>query len=525
MMNRYTTLKLAAALLCAWLIPVWAGGDGDHSHDAPPVGQVEVKPRLAAASDVFELVAVYEKSGLTLYLDAVSGTQAVRAAKIDYESGELKGAATAQPNGTYRIALPEKSLNANMPFVFTITAGAQSDLLAGDLVLKNSEPPLAHRWWESIWNWIKGLFGHAHAHPETPALSSSAVDAPLRQSDGAVFLPKSSQRQLGIATQTAHITESEAVQELTGRVIADPAGSSRVQAAQAGRFELAGLGFPTIGQSVKQGQILGVIRPSVGVIERANQSAQAIDLTSATETARKRLARLEQLEGTVAQKDIDAARIELQSLTERSKGIRASLTTVETLIAPTSGVISAVNVSLGQVVEAKESLFEIVDPKRLRIEAQVSPALLAGSIQSATASPNAKAGEGQQSYLLKFLGVSRTLQNGTLPMQFAVLNAPATGAAGAPDGAAGAAALAIGQPMHVFVATGDKLKGIVLPAGAVVKNQKNQSIVWVQHAPESFEPITVNTALLNGVQVLITQGLSAGDRVVVQANSLLNQIR
>ena len=505
MMNRNKKMQFFVAVMCLLFMPAWAGGD--HSHDAAPTGNMAVKPRLTASSDMFEIVAVYEKSGLTLYLDKTNGSEPVLAAKIDYESGALKGAAQAQPNGTYRIDIPDKEQAGKMPFVFTVTAGAESDLLAGDLVLKKSESTHEHRWWKELWTWIKSLLGLSDTRSDTsdkPALPSSAVDTPQRQSDGSVFLPKTSQRQLGIATLTAQITDSARVQELTGRVIADPAGSSRVQAAQVGRFELAGAGFPTIGQSVQQGQVLGVIRPSVGIIERANQSAQAIDLTSATETARKRLARLEQLEGTVAQKDIDAARIELQSLTERSKGIRASLTTVEALIAPTSGIISAANVSLGQVVEAKESLFEIMDPKRLRVEAQVSSALLGDRIQSATAS------DGKKSYALRFLGVSRTLQNGTLPMQFAVTEL---------------GNLAIGQPVQIFVATGEKLSGMVLPAAAVVKNSKNQNIVWVQHTSENFEPTIVTVSTLNGTQVLVTQGLKTGARVVVQANSLLNQIR
>lgn len=514
MMNKNITMSIAIGLACLLVMPAWAGGD--HSHDAPSTTNATLKPRITASSDVFELVGIYEKSGLTVYLDKTKTTQPVTAAKIEYEFAEKKGLAQAQADGTYRINLPEASLKAKMPFVFTVTAGAESDLLAGDLVLKPMEAAHEHSWLDRLWTWIKSWFGaplvDAHESSQTTttdATTTAAVDSPQRQSDGSVFLPKTSQRQLGIATEAVQITESEKVQELTGRVIADPAGSSRVQAVQAGRFEIAGTGFPTIGQLVKQGQVLGVIRPSVGVIERANQNAQAIDLTSATETARKRLARLEQLEGTVAQKDIDAARIELQSLTERSKGIRASLSTAESLIAPTTGVISAVNVSLGQVVEAKESLFDIIDPKRLRIEAQVSPGLLSERVQSANAS------DGKQSYALRFLGISRTLQNGTLPMQFAVTGLSASGVSG----------LAIGQPMQIFVATGDKLKGVVLPSAAVVKNTKNQNIVWVQHTPESFEPAVVTIATLSGTHVLVTQGLAVGDRVVVKANSLLNQIR
>jgi RND family efflux transporter MFP subunit len=514
MMNKnWRWMRTLQTVLFTALFSMTTFAGGDHSHDAPTSSGTVQKPRLAASSDAFDLVGVYGATSantLTLYLDRALTNQAVTNAKIDFESDALKGTAQVQPNGTYLITLPAAALKAKMPFVFTVAAGSESDLLAGELVLANAEAAHDHAWWERIWQWLKDLFGASTADTHEPIkLVSDGVDSPARQSDGSVFLPKSSQRQFGLTHQTVELTESARVQELTGRVIADPAGSSRVQAAQAGRFELAGTNFPTIGQFVKQGQVLGLIRPSVGVIERANQSAQAVDLSSATETARKRLARLEQLEGTVAQKDIDAARIELQSLTERSKGIRASLTTAETLLAPTSGIISAVSVSLGQVVEAKEILFEIVDPKRLRIEAQVAPTLLGDSVKSAQAS------DGKHSYELRFLGMSRTLQNGTLPMQFAVTGLPVNGLA----------SLAIGQPMQIFVATGERLKGVVLPATAIVKNSKNQNMVWTQHTPELFEPTVVTLTPLNGTQVLVTQELKAGTRVVVQAAGLLNQIR
>jgi membrane fusion protein, heavy metal efflux system len=49
--------------------------------------------------------------------------------------------------------------------------------------------------------------------------------------------------------------------------------------------------------------------------------------------------------------------------------------------------------------------------------------------------------------------------------------------------------------------------------------------VWTQHTPELFEPTVVTLTPLNGTQVLVTQELKAGTRVVVQAAGLLNQIR
>ncbi len=485
-------------------------------HEAPQKGNASFKPRVFAESDVFSLIGVFERAGLTLYLDRAATNQAVVKASIAFESEELKGMASPQANGTYRIELPTTAQKSTMHFVFTVAAGGESDLLAGDLVLQTQDSLHEHSWWQKFWAWITSWFKRMNTHDDSLTASAgvaqSVADSPQRQSDGAVLIPKSIQRQWALTTQMVQIGQHEKVQEITGKVIADPAGSSRVQAQQAGRFELAGAGFPTLGQVVRQGQILGIIRPSVGVIEQANQQAQATDLASATEMARKRLSRLEQLEGTVAQKDIDAARVEVVSLTERSKGIKASLTAVEALYAPTSGIVSSVSVSLGQVVEARESLFEIVDPKRLRVEAQFAPQAIPSNVKTA------KASDGQYSYSLRFLGVGRTLQNGTLPMQFALSSFGA--GAGARTGA-----LAIGQAVQVFVGSGERLKGITLPTAAVVKNSKNQHIVWVQHGAERFEPLAVNAQTLNGTEMLVTQGLAANDRVVVQATGLLNQIR
>ena len=58
-----------------------------------------------------------------------------------------------------------------------------------------------------------------------------------------------------------------------------------------------------------------------------------------------------------------------------------------------------------------------------------------------------------------------------------------------------------------------------------VENPSNQIIVWVKEAPERFEPRVVTYEPLDGVSVAVTSGLSAGDRVVTQGASLLNQVR
>jgi membrane fusion protein, heavy metal efflux system len=85
--------------------------------------------------------------------------------------------------------------------------------------------------------------------------------------------------------------------------------------------------------------------------------------------------------------------------------------------------------------------------------------------------------------------------------------------------------LAVGQPVRVFVQSKNKLKGIAVPVASLMKSPANQTVVWVKAGPERFEPRTVTTESLDGVQVVVTAGLKAGDRVVTQGATLINQIR
>jgi hypothetical protein len=59
----------------------------------------------------------------------------------------------------------------------------------------------------------------------------------------------------------------------------------------------------------------------------------------------------------------------------------------------------------------------------------------------------------------------------------------------------------------------------------VLKNSANQTIVWVKTAPERFESRTVTIAPLDGVNIAVTSGLEAGERVASRAATLINQIR
>mgnify|MGYP000426188581 CR=1 FL=1 len=85
--------------------------------------------------------------------------------------------------------------------------------------------------------------------------------------------------------------------------------------------------------------------------------------------------------------------------------------------------------------------------------------------------------------------------------------------------------LAIGQPVTVVAQSKERIKGVVLPAQAVVRNPSNEPIVWIKSGAERFIPQPVQFRLLDASTVLVTQGLSADNRVVVQGAPLIAQIR
>jgi hypothetical protein len=346
--------------------------------------------------------------------------------------------------------------------------------------------------------------GDGHDHGDAPAAVTS--NGPKRQPDGRVFLPKPAQHQLAIRTLTVTESEQPKVFELAGKVMMDPNAGGKVQAALAGRLAAGPQGLPVLGQRVRKGDVLAYVVPTSGAIERSNQVAQQAELQAARSLAEKRLARLKELSDTVPRKDIEAAESELASLTGRLQAVGAGLSNRDALVAPVSGVIASANAVAGQVLEARELVFEVVDPSRLQIEALAYDAVQAQSIA------NAAVAIGSERIDLKLLGVAKSLRDQALPMTFA----------GQSDALA---KLAVGQPVKVFAQTAQRIKGLQVPLGSVLKNPANQAIVWVKEAPEVFEPRLVTYDPLDGTSVTITSGIKAGERVATQGASFINQVR
>lgn len=560
------TLLARIVPLLAGLIACSALAHEGHDHGDAPAAAVQALPRVQSHSEAFDLVAVASGHKLTVYLSDYKTNAPIPEATVEVGFEGKSIPATRRGEGVYQIIADWLDVPGAKPLVFTVVTPALADLLDG--VLEIPQPATAAAYSVSfadlvrsrlIWIWTllaaatgfvvalaftrrapvstadERAAGAGPASPQSrtagllvgaitggvllmlspPAHAAShdhgsegealiGIDVARRMPDGSVFMPKPAQWLLGVRTTITETSKATRTIEMVGTVIPDPSASGRVQASVAGRIELANGRLPYVGQSVSQGDAMVALSPTVPVFDRGTADAQIAELTGAIEIAEQKVRRYAGLTGVVAQKDLDQAKSELDALKAR----RAAMTPVggrEILKAPVSGIVSAASVQPGQVVDARETLFEIVNPERLWIEA------IGTELQNGHSILSAMAVASGQTAPLSFIGRAPGLKQQAQSLFFRV-DRPDT-------------ALAVGRPVTVLVQSKQELSGIVVPASAVVRASNGLPQVWEQVSAERFEAIAVRTAPLDGRHVLITAGVKEGTRLVVEGAEFINQVR
>lgn len=342
------------------------------------------------------------------------------------------------------------------------------------------------------------------------AAAAGGVPVPHRHPDGAVFLAKPAQHLLDIRTATTKTTEVSPSRELIGRVVPDPNTFGRVQAVRDGRIEAPGEGFPHLGQSVTQGEVLAVLAPTLSSFEEASLREKLAQIERDMAALVPRADAVGQVNPNMPMSDAAAGvlqelQIQSQGLRRQHELIKAALEQKIEIKAPLAGVIARADVTAGQVVAARDVLFELVNRSEAMVEAfSFEPA--GGEIASASGVT-----EDGRAVKLVFLGRGRVLRQQAVPLLFRVTE--------------GAAALDIGTPVRVLVTAAQRQRGIALPRVAVQRGFGNLPVVWEHTAPETFVPHIVTTAPLDAGNVLVTGGLGDGLRVVTTGAQFVNQVR
>ncbi|HEV6966063.1 hypothetical protein [Roseateles sp.] len=142
-MTCHSLLRRLAGASCllaggAFASPGAHGPNGEHL-DGPATAMVgSGLPRIEAHSEAYELVGRLGDDSLVLYVSRYETNEAVLGARLEVEFGALKAPALFQTEGgSYR--LTDKALigalhrPGNHALVFTLSAGADGDLLDGTL--------------------------------------------------------------------------------------------------------------------------------------------------------------------------------------------------------------------------------------------------------------------------------------------------------------------------------------------------------------------------------------------------------
>ncbi len=351
-------------------------------------------------------------------------------------------------------------------------------------------------------------FAHDGDHPETrTALVPPAADLAQRLADGAVFVPKPTQRLLSLRTQVAAEGAFRRTIALPGRIIPDPNASGVVQSSVGGRLAPPPSGtFPRLGTRVRTGEVLALVTPPVQRVDLSDMRQRQGELDQQIAIVQRRVDRYLKLSpgGAVSQVQLDEAQDELKGLKDRRTALDRIRQEPEVLVAPVGGVIAEAAAVAGQMAAPGQMVFQIVDPQRLWVEALSFDAL------TPAADATARMADGR-TLPLAYQGAGLADRNQAIPVQFAI------------EG--GSQGLRVGQFVTVLAATDAERHGLALPRASVVRTANGQDVVYAHSAAERYEAKPVRIAPLDGTRVLVEAGIVPGTRVVVQGAELLDQVR
>lgn len=261
---------------------------------------------------------------------------------------------------------------------------------------------------------------------------------------------------------------------------------------------VANRGAPSVGQSVRPGQVLVVLSPTAqeggfaqarGRVERLEREVARAERLVATGAIPRR--RLEE-----ARHDLEIARAEANAMGAAAAGADYRLR----LTAPIAGVIARRTFVPGGRVQAGTPLFTIVDPRTAWLRVQV-PASAAGSIPSGAQATFTVQGSDLVHETARLVSVGTVLDPATrtVPVVFQVAEAGSL--------------FTFGQLAQAAVPVGGTVDGVVIPNTSIV-DDNGTPVAYVQAGGETFERRVLTLGETDGTRTHIAAGIRPGEMVV-----------
>jgi membrane fusion protein, heavy metal efflux system len=363
---------------------------------------------------------------------------------------------------------------------------------------------------------LPALMVHADAEE---AAHSEAPELP----EGVHFLKE---QQWRIRMKTERVERRRLVERVMfpGQVIARPGGSTRVVAPMTGRIaQTSGASFPQLGDKVEAGQLLAVLEltfsdASARLADVEAELAQATTALAQAHTVFDRVQRLA-AEQAKSQRELQEAEAALAMAKSRMTAATALRTTYRRndaesttggtglpameLRSPITGILNRIHVGIGEIVSPETTLFQVIDPEIVWLEARIPESSLArlraadGALFELPDAPgNFIPIKGSM-----FLGFEVDAGTRTVPLTFELRNVDH--------------ALRVGQFVRLHVATARAEETLSLPDSAIVE-EAGRPVAFVQVSGETFEMRELVLGIRDGPWVQLLEGVEQGERVVTQ---------
>lgn len=343
--------------------------------------------------------------------------------------------------------------------------------------------------------WVKNVMVYAsendmpHVHEE--------------ESDGISFL-KEQQWKIDFANEAAKIKAMQSSVKATGIIQAKPENYSKIVSPVNGII-LAdkNSNIKSVGTFVKKGARLLNISPA------ADAGKNIIKIKNDYLLAKTEFERAEKLyaKKAISRKRFDIAKSDFVTKKSGYKSLSRQIKFTEkgyTVLAPITGYIESINFRLGEQVESGQELFTIINPERLRLQANVRSSHIEKVENTNDAAFKI---EGFNSIFKiselngKRVGIGSSLDqtSRTLPVYFEFENKNNK--------------IKAGLHSEVYVKTGEEKEVVAIPLNAIV-NEDGLKTVYVQLEGELFEKRIVKTGIVEDGYVQIISGIKNGERVV-----------
>ncbi|KAA9325115.1 efflux RND transporter periplasmic adaptor subunit [Hymenobacter busanensis] len=350
------------------------------------------------------------------------------------------------------------------------------------------------------------VFGHGGEDHGGEAKASTGVAL-----TDEVLLPKESQFLFQVRTSLATYSATYSRATLYGTVSAAAGGEGRIVVPQTGRIVSL---TSQVGQQVRAGQPLAVLEQTLDATQQIGLSTERANAQAELRAAQQDYARLQSIADIAARKDVVAAELRLRQARQNAAILNGQARQRRTTItSPINGTVDVFNLAVGQQVNQGDELFRVLNPGKLRVEAQVFAQDLAKVTPGAQFRVEGLQGQaGVPAKLVVFSNVVNPVnQARQLILEL--------------DEAA-ASAYRAGQAVNVQVlgqSEGGKPQ-LVVPTSAVT-DLNGKPVVFVHTEPEHFKIRYVQPGAVNGEQTVLLQGeVNENDRVVTAGTYQLKSI-